>query len=211
VGGSMKVSTAQRAALSTLAPLLEPDTYLAGDVAITLSLDHRTSEDLDLFVPRTFDADRLAEHLFATLPPGTDARETGRARGTLDLEIGGVPVTVLAYRYALLSPPRLSAPVHVAVASLEDLLCMKLAAVANRNAAKDFWDIDALLTHGVAGGSLAGALASFTRKYPHADPGHVLRSLAYFEEADADPLPRGLDAAEWSALKARMRARVTEV
>jgi hypothetical protein len=36
-----------------------------------------------------------------------------------------------------------------------------------------------------------------------------VRSLAYFDEADAAPLPRGLDAAAWAALKDRVRARVT--
>lgn len=207
----MKLSPAQRSALVTLGPLLEPDTYLAGGVAVALTLDHRTSEDLDFFVPRDFDAGRFAEHLFASLPVSADARETGRARGTLDLDVAGVPVTVLTYRYALLAPPRPSDEGPVAVASLDDLIAMKLAAVSDRCAAKDFWDIDALLGHGVASGSLADALTLFARKYPRADAGHVLRSLSYFEEADTQPLPRGLDAPSWDALKTRMRARVAEI
>jgi hypothetical protein len=86
---------------------------------------------------------------------------------------------------------------------------MKLAAIAGRGAAKDFWDLDSLLAHGVAGGSLGIALELFARKYPQVDAGHVVRSLAYFGEADAAPLPRGLDAAAWAALKDRVRARVT--
>lgn len=202
------ITEAQRDALVALESALEEGTYLAGGVAIGLALGHRTSRDLDLFVPRDFDAERLAERVLATLAPEVDARETGRARGTLHMEIGGVPVSILSYRYPLLAEPGRVGALHVAVASLEDLLCMKLSAIAGRGAAKDFWDTDALLAHGVADGALATALELFVQKYPRGDVGHVLRSLAYFGEADAAPLPVGLDEAGWSALKERMRSRV---
>lgn len=201
-------SAAQRRALLVLAPRLEEGTYLAGGVAIGLSLGHRTSLDLDLFVPHDFDADRLAERIVPSLPSDAHARETGRARGTLHLEVEGVPVSILSYRYPLLVEPQRSESLHVSVASLEDLLCMKLSAIAGRGAAKDFWDLDALLTHGVAAGSLSAAIDLFSKKYPAVDCGHLIKSLAYFGEADAAPLPRGLTAAEWQALKTRAEARV---
>lgn len=207
----MTITDAQQRAIRALAPLLEDGAYLAGGVAIALSLGHRTSVDLDFFVPHDFDADRIAEHLFSSLPPETGARETGRARGTLHLEVEGVPVSILSYRYTLLAQPDTSAAVPVPIASVEDLLCMKLSAIAGRGAAKDFWDLDALLSHGVAGGSLATAIELFMKKYPTIDPGHLLRSLAYFGEADAAPLPRGLSRAQWEELKQRLRARVIDL
>jgi hypothetical protein len=205
------IGDAQRRAALAIGPLLDADAYLAGGVAIGLTLRHRTSFDLDFFVPHDFDADRLAERLFSSFPPETQARETGRARGTLHLEVEGVPVSILSYRYPLLEEPRASEALAVRVASLGDLLCMKLSAIAGRGAAKDFWDLDALLSHGVAGGSLATAIEMFAKKYPTVDPGHLLRSLAYFGEADAAPLPSGLDHEGWEALKARLRARVLEL
>jgi hypothetical protein len=205
----VSITKAQGAALVALASVVEEGTYLAGGVAVALTLAHRTSIDLDFFVPHEFDAEQLAERILTTLPPETHPRETGRARGTLHLEVEGVPVSILSYRYPLLAEPERSEAFHVGVASLDDLLCMKLAAIAGRGAAKDFWDLDALLGHGVAGGSLGRALDLFARKYPQIDAGHVVRSLAYFGEADAAPLPRGLDAAAWAALKDRVRARVT--
>lgn len=179
----------------------------AGGVAIGLSLGHRTSLDLDLFVPHDFDADRLAERILASLPSAAHARETGRGRGTLHLEVEGVPVSILSYRYPLLIEPQRSESLSVSVASLEDLLCMKLSAIAG-GAAKDFWDLDALLTHGVAAGSLSEALNLFSKKYPTVDCGHLIKSLAYFGEADAAPLPRGLTPDGWDALKTRIQARV---
>jgi hypothetical protein len=203
------LSDPQRRALLVLAPHLDKDTYLAGGVAVGLTLGHRTSIDLDFFVPHDFDSERLAEQMLPLLPAASHARETGRARGTLHLEIEGVPVSILSYRYPLLAEPNRSETLLVSVASLEDLICMKLSAIAGRGAAKDFWDLDALLKHGVAAGSLAKAVELFGRKYPAVDTGHLVRSLAYFGEADDAPLPRGLGRAEWEALKERVRARVT--
>jgi hypothetical protein len=44
------LSAAQRAALATLSEVVDPATYLAGGVAVALRLQHRRSQDLDLFV-----------------------------------------------------------------------------------------------------------------------------------------------------------------
>lgn len=122
-------------------------------------------------------------------------------------QVDGLPVSLLSYRYPLLQPSR-DAGVAVPVASLDDLACMKLSAIAGRGAAKDFWDLDALLDAGVAGGDLGTCLSLLPSKFPNADVGHVVRSLAYFGEADAAPLPRGLSPSAWAALKQRFERRV---
>jgi hypothetical protein len=199
------ITPEQEAALRKLAPALEPGTYLAGGVAAGLALGHRTSKDLDLFVPLEFDEDRLAERLAATVP---DARIVGRARASLYLEVDGVPTSILSYRYPSLVPPSTQAGLPVPVVSVDDLVCMKLSAIAGRGAAKDFWDLEQLLEHGAAGGALALALEHFTTKFGSEDVGHVVRSLAYFGDADAAPLPAGLDAPGWDELKRRIRDRV---
>jgi len=199
------ITEAQRATLERLAPALEPGTYLAGGVAAALRLNHRTSLDIDLFVPADFDAERLAERLAAMVP---EATVVGRGQGTLHLDVWGVPTSILSYRYPFLVTPAGCADLPVPVASAEDLVCMKLSAIAGRGAAKDFWDLDSLLERGVAGGSLEDALRLFTKKYGSEDVGHVVRSLAYFGDADAAPLPRGLDPKTWSEIKRRMAARV---
>jgi len=102
----------------------------------------------------------------------------------------------------------MSADLAFPVASLDDLVCMKLSAISGRGAAKDFWDLDALLARGAAGGSLERALELFARKYASEDVGHVVRSLAYFGEAEAAPLPLGLTREAWGELKHRMLERV---
>jgi predicted nucleotidyltransferase component of viral defense system len=100
------------------------------------------------------------------------------------------------------------AGITVPLASLDDLACMKVSAIAGRGAAKDFWDLDVLLERGVAQGELAVLLERYTRKFPIDDAGHAVRSLAYLGEADAAPLPLGLSRDRWNALKAAFRKRV---
>lgn len=195
---SKGITDEQRAALASLAPALDAETYLAGGVAIALAMHHRMSVDLDLFVAHDFDADRLAERLASSTP---SLRVVGRAPGTLHAEVSDIPVSILSYRYPLLAPTRSVPDLPVRVASLEDLVCMKIAAIAGRGAAKDFWDLHTLLARGVVG-DLGRVLELYQRKFPTDDVGHVIRSLAYFGDADAAPLPRGLTSQRWGEIKA---------
>lgn len=199
------ITKEQLAALQRLAPALEPGTYLAGGVGVAMMLGHRLSNDLDLFVPHEFDAERLEERIAAVVQGATIV---GRARGTLHLEVDAIPVSILSYRYGSVAPVAEDESLPVPRASLEDLACMKIAAIVGRGAAKDFWDLDELLGSGVAGGTLAGALALYERKYPAVDIGHAVRSLAYFGDADAAPLPAGLSRERWAAIKQRFAERV---
>jgi len=210
MGGQVTSKTAgitpdQRAVLERLAPHLDRSAYLAGGVAIAVTLHHRTSLDLDLFIPGDFDSERLAEQL---IPAASHVKIVGRDDGTLYAEVDDVPVIILRYRYPLLEPPRLESGLPIPMASLEDLACMKVAAIPGRGAAKDFWDLAALLEHGVAGGDLGRLLELYERKFVNDDRGHVVRSLAYFGDADAAPLPHGLDETHWRQIKRDLLARV---
>lgn len=195
----------QRKCLAVLAKWIDEGTYLAGGVAVAALLHHRASRDLDLFVPHDFEPERFEERLSAG---GAAARIVGRARGTLHLELDGIPVSVLSYRYLMLAAPLSVDGLALPIASPADLACMKLSAIAGRGAAKDFWDLDGLLELGVAGGSLSGALELYAQKFPIEDVGHVVRSLAYFGDADAAPLPNGLSPSEWGRIKAAFQRRL---
>lgn len=197
---SEAISEAQRAALATLAEVLDSSTYLAGGVAVALRLGHRLSRDLDLFVLAS-DPVPLEQALTSR-----GAHIVSRAEGSLHLEVAGVPASVLRYRYPLLSPPETLPGIPIQVASLDDLECMKLSAIAGRGAARDFWDLHALLV--ARGRSLAQALDAYRRKYASEDIGHVVRSLAYFDDAEAEPMPGGLTKQHWQRIKADLTAWV---
>jgi Nucleotidyl transferase AbiEii toxin, Type IV TA system len=194
------ISSPQRAALATLAAVVDPATYLAGGVAVALRLQHRSSRDLALFVAAS---DPVM--LIGTLEE-RGVRVLSRAGGTLHLDVGGVPVSILRYRYPLLGDPESVVDVPIPVASLDDLESMKLSAIAGRGAARDFWDLHALLT--ARGRPLAAALDAYKRKFAAEDVGHLVRSLIYFDDAEAEPMPAGLTDTLWGQMKGDLRAWV---
>jgi hypothetical protein len=204
VGGPIKdvLTPAQRNAIRVLSPVLDPSTYLAGGVAVGLRLRHRRSRDLDLFTPEV----DPTENPGALTRAGNEVRITGRASGTLYLEVQGVPASLIRYAYPLLAESETFEGIGVRIASLEDLACMKLSAIASRGAARDFWDLDEILR--ARGQGLEALLDLYRRKYSTEDIGHVVRSLAYFADADAEPRPEGLTAENWAQIKANWRARV---
>jgi hypothetical protein len=197
------ITEAQRAALVTLAAVIDPTTYLAGGVAVAIHLGHRASSDLDLFVRESDPVDLVGAF------EAHAVRILSRSEGTLYLEAGGVPTSLLRYGYPLLSPPERFDGIAVPVASRDDLVCMKLAALAGRGAARDFWDLHALLTSDHR--PLATALEGYRRKYSAEDIGHVVRSLVYFDDATTAPLPSGLTEAHWEDIKRTLRSWVAAI
>jgi hypothetical protein len=195
---SAAVTDAQKNALADISPELPAGVYLAGGVAVALRLHHRSSKDLDLF---TGDTDPLA--LVDALLALGRVTITKRAPGTLYLEISGVPTSIIRYRYPLLAAPQMLDGIAVAVADFDDLICMKLSAIASRGALRDFWDLHAMLNAKRLG--LPEALEAFQRKYETEDFGHVVRSIAYFADADAEPRPIELTLPTWEAIKDDLR------
>ena len=198
---SSSITPAQSKALVRLAGHLSPETYLAGGVGVALYLGHRVSRDLDLFVPSEDPAERV--EAFAQDPA---IEMTSRAVGTVYLRVEGVPVSVIRYRYPLLGAPTSLHDLPVAVASIDDLICMKLSAIGNRGALRDFWDLHAMMT--VSKCSLDRALELYQEKYANEDTGHVIRSLVYFADAEAEPMPAALTSARWQDIKQNLRAWV---
>ena len=192
----------QARALDVLAPTLDATFYLAGGVAVALYLRHRSSHDIDLFSPTT-DPTAYADTIAQTL---ADACIVSRSTGTLHVEIGGVPVSAIRYGFPLLRAPARIDGSPIAVASTEDLMAMKLSAIAGRGAARDFWDLHALLR--AEGRGLEYGLDAFRRKYAREDIGHVARSLVYFADAEAQPLPRGMTQESWATIRADFEAWV---
>jgi hypothetical protein len=188
------ITPAQRAALEALSPILEAGTYLAGGVAVALLVGHRMSRDLDLFAGEV-DPDQLAQRA-ASLAGSTIV---SRAPGTLYLEIGGVPTSIIGYKYPLLRQTARSRDIAIEIAAPEDLVCMKLSAIASRGAKRDFWDLSVLLAH--QGLDVPGALDLYRQKYAAEDIGHVVRSLVYFGDAEAEPSPAELSSQEWQRVK----------
>ncbi len=90
-----------------------------------------------------------------------------------------------------LAPPLIARDNKLQVASLLDLAGTKASVVQVRGEAKDYIDIDALITLG--GMSLATALAAGRRLYGVAfNPEITLKALSYFGDGNLKELPEDL-------------------
>jgi hypothetical protein len=196
------LSTAQQRVLSRLGPALAARSfYLGGGTALALHLGHRRSVDLDWFTAEPLeDPLRLAQGL---RDEGLPLRTGQVAPGTWHGTVSRIRVSLLEYRY-----PLLVAPVHwrrfaCDVASRADLAAMKLAAIAQRGSKKDFVDVYALAAKRTP---LPQLLRWYVDKYAISDTAHLVYSLAYFDEADREPMPRMLWKVDWRTMKASIRA-----
>lgn len=114
----------------------------------------------------------------------------------------------LEYRYPLLEPPVEWEEHGCDVASLDDLACMKLAAVAQRGTRKDFVDIHALLRRHRP---LPELLDLYRRKYDAEDVGHLLFGLSYFDDAEAEGMPTMLEDVAWEEVRESVAGAVRDV
>jgi predicted nucleotidyltransferase component of viral defense system len=93
------------------------------------------------------------------------------------------------------------------LASREDIVAMKLAAIASRGSRKDFIDLWLLVTRYWP---LSDCLELYRKKFAARDIGHVVRSLTYFDDADEEPPLRLLIDLDWEEIKLDLVGRVKE-
>ncbi len=180
--------------------------YLAGGTALAIILGHRLSVDLDWFTQERFtDPMQLASELREDGIP----LHTGRVeRGTLHGQVNDVRVSLLEYRYPLLAPV-IEWPEHgCSLVSLDDIACMKLSAIGQRGARKDFVDLYALVERHRP---LNELLTLYQQKYETTDIGHVLVALAYFDDAEKERMPEMLWEVNWQDVKARVQGWVRDL
>jgi hypothetical protein len=175
--------------------------YLAGGTALALQLGHRISIDLDLFDPGPFDHRALSQSLKGSFTFDI----IGEAENTLNCIFNGCKVDMIGYRYPLVG--NLISEDSFRLASLADIGCMKLSAIASRGMKRDFFDLFFLLRHF----SLGQLLGYFGRKYDSAEKFHVIKSLSYFDDAESDPQPRMLIPVTWDEVKSVLVAEVRKL
>lgn len=175
--------------------------YLAGGTGLALQLGHRKSIDLDFFSSDFPKRDLLLQSLEHLKP-----KIIQEAPGTLDLEIEGVVVTFLEYKYRLLGKFRDFEGVKVA--GVEDISCMKLSAISSRGSKKDFVDFYKILEKY----NLAELFKLFDKKFKDVkyQKTHLLKSLVYFDQAEEDPDPDMIDDIKWSEAKKTIENSVSQ-
>lgn len=195
------------AALASLgAVVAEQGFHLVGGTAVALHLGHRRSVDLDWFTTqRLTEPQALAASIRAG---GVDLEIESVARGTFHGQVQGVRVSFLQFPYPLLGDPVPWAELGFSLLSLDDLAAMKLSAIAQRGARKDFVDLYAIAREHRP---LPELLPLYGKKFGTTDIAHVLYGLSYFKDAESQPMPQMLWPEEWSEIKSRIQTWVREL
>ena len=164
---------------------------LDGGTAIALHLGHSESVDLDFFGSETFDPSKLQPKMSFMANAQITQRGANTLTGSVDrgglvkVSFFGVP------NIGHLRPPHIAKDNGLKVASLLDLAGTKVSVVQARAEAKDYIDIDALLTLGGIG--LPTALAAAQKLYGRAfNPQITLKALSYFDDGNLQDLPESI-------------------
>lgn len=182
--------------LGILRAVLANETFesfsLVGGTALALQFGHRLSIDLDFFTTDLFDKELAKAELTDIGTWTTDSENKIGLRGQLD----GVKMDFVTYRYPLLEPVVIIDDVRML--SQADISAMKLSAVTNRGAKKDFYDIFFLLHRH----SFTQLCDWYKAKFQTNNLFMLLKSITYFDEAESTETPLLLaNNVSWETVK----------
>lgn len=208
----LQYSTIYPATLELLKILMQYEylkqTFLVGGTSLALQLGHRISVDIDLFSETDFETEEILTELRKDLELQVIMQ---KEKNSLIVNVRKkntngefVKVDFVKYAYPLLKELRNEDGIRLL--SVEDIIPMKLSAIANRGAKKDFFDIYELLkTY-----SLSHMLDLFSKKYPDIAHFHIIKSLTYFDDAESEFDPLTLNNTEWKIVKQTIENKVNE-
>ena len=178
--------------------------YLAGGTGAALQLRHRVSLDLDFFTREDIDAKILIQKI-KTLGIFSIERET---ENTIIGIFSGTRVSFLKYDYPLLFDLKQIKGVNVA--DLRDIGCMKTDAISSRGMKRDFIDLFFICKELI---SLKDLLSLFKKKYNSVNYNmlHILKSLAYFEDAENNPMPKMIVPTSWQEVKSFFKKEIKKI
>lgn len=168
----------QRKILANISFLKKYGMYLAGGTALALHWGHRTSQDLDFYTKKHFDAEVIHEG-FRKNFKREKISEPDFAEDTLKFRLNITDLSFFRYNYPLIRPLNLWESAELA--SPEDIIAMKVEAIITRGLKRDFVDIYfAIKKYGVK-----KIIEFYKEKYPHAyNEYKCILALTYFEDAE---------------------------
>jgi len=187
--------TANTQTLGLLKKLQREDFFaglrLVGGTALALQIGHRISDDLDLFGELKGDNISLNKKLTAL----GQIELIQQTENIHIYSIDRIKVDIVNYPYPWLKPA-LSID-GLLLASIEDIAAMKLAAITGRGSKKDFIDLYFILQRF----NLAEIIEFYNEKYTDGSVFLLLRSIAYFDDAEEELMPKMLMNISWEEVK----------
>lgn len=174
------------------------DIRLVGGTSLALQIGHRKSVDLDFFgiVPYS------TKEILDLLSPIGQPIVIQDSRNIHIFILKGIKIDFVNFEF-----PWLKETIEeddIRLASIEDIAAMKITAAIGRGTKKDFIDIAHLLDIY----PLSEILGFYENKYPNASTFMALKSLLYFEDAEADAMPVMLSTITWDQTKEKIRKAI---
>jgi hypothetical protein len=161
---------------------LKDEYYLAGGTGLSLQIGHRDSIDFDFFHSGSFSTLELNLRL-AKILSGREIMVIQEEKDTLTVMIDrSVKASFFGYPYKLVRP--LVSNELISLASVEDIGCMKLAAIISRSLQKDYVDLYFIIRRF----SLPLLLDMASEKFPNFNTALALKSLTYFDDITPEPI-----------------------
>ena len=181
--------------LELLEALMHEETFrdfvLVGGTSLALQLGHRVSVDIDLFGMSDIDEN----HFLEVLQKMGETIVLKKSKNILICSVNGAKVDFVNYHYPWLEHYSVSDSIRLA--SQKDIGAMKLNAIAGRGSKKDFIDLYYLLKQY----SLDELIQFYLDKYSDGSEFMVLKSLAYFDDADLEATPVLFEQVSWEEIK----------
>jgi len=181
--------------------------YLAGGTGLALHFGHRISVDLDLFSARPDAVNPVERSAMRTVFDDPSLSIVYDQDSTFVANWQGVGISFFRLNlYPSVTPTRLLD--GVPLASVDEIGAMKLAAIIDRGTRKDLIDLYFILQQV----SLEHIFEIAAIKYAKIGTLAVsaTRALAYFDEAEALPMPRMLDKTSWPKMKKFLNTQAIE-
>jgi len=201
---------------STLSTLMQSDAFssfrLVGGTALSLHLGHRESIDIDLFSDLPYgslDFDTIDNYLKSTFPYVDYLSNVAPAMGksyTIGTDEENTVKLDVFYTDSFIQD--VVAEDEIRLASIEEIIAMKIDVVQRGGRKKDFWDLHELLGRY----SIMDMLELHEQRYPYThDCSLILSNLVNFEIADNDFDPICFKGKYWEFIKADFEDIITEL
>ena len=181
--------------------------YLAGGTGLAIHFGHRLSADLDFFCEKTgaVNSQERAQLRQALDDPTLNIVFDQDATFVANWHDVGVSFFRLN-QYPLVKPTFIVKGIRLA--SVEEIGAMKLAAVIDRGTRRDLVDLYFILQHV----SLESIFQVAAKKYARVRTfaASAVRGMAYFEDAEALPMPRMIDKTSWPKMRKFLESRALE-
>ena len=216
LSGRMHYETVSPLLVNALARLMDESRFkpfvLVGGTNLSLRLGHRKSEDIDLFTDAPYgslDYNTLEEYLRLTFPYYDRPDKSGIVGFGRSYYIGSSPDDCIKLDLMYADAPFFD-PFDtyggIRMATLDQIVAMKMEAINNGGRKKDWWDIHELLRYYSLEQmlSLHGKWEAWTH-----DRNKILHALINFDKADTQPDPICLKHKNWDEIRLDIIDEVT--